>query len=408
VKVGRKTLLDVLVWDSHARLVVPGWQRPYVWEETEVLRMWSDWCTDCARDERHFCGTLILRQMPDSTANWELVDGQQRLVTFFTAFLAIRDVCRAREIDFSELGDAFTLPGAHECRLVLHEGETQDRQVLNALLTRSLDRIERKILEASRVHGAYRIFRQKMEDISSDEIPPFIVKVLQNLDLVILTVNQEDDAQRLLEGIGKRAANHGSPVDYISGFSRCDDLGIFLESLERRNDGERKVEAVLDEVKSGVAAAQRQTRVREWLRRFRKAARASADILRPREGEKSVQKETADSQRLPVSERDFFFRVLLETFQQRPDSQPLIRELVAAIVRLSITLERPRYRSSQGNGKHLASGEGNGVREASLDHLMALVDEFAVGETAFQKNSSASNSSRSNCPPVLCGLTWKN
>ena len=53
--------------------------------------MWLDWKNDCANERKHFCGVLLFRQLPDSTTSWEIVDGQQRMTTFFLFFLALRE-----------------------------------------------------------------------------------------------------------------------------------------------------------------------------------------------------------------------------------------------------------------------------------------------------------------------------
>src|ERR1700748_3650297 len=129
MQVIRKKLIDVIAWDTQARFLIPKWQRHYVWSEKEVSQMWEDWVNDCAQQVKHFCGVMLFRQQAEST--WEIVDGQQRMTTFFLFFLALRDICAEEKIDFTELSRVFTLPESTACRLVLQQGLSEDRNILN-------------------------------------------------------------------------------------------------------------------------------------------------------------------------------------------------------------------------------------------------------------------------------------
>jgi hypothetical protein len=229
MQVIRKTLLDVIAWDTQARFVIPRWQRHYVWGNKEVLQMWSDWEHDCARDLKHFCGVMLFRQMPESaTVSWEIVDGQQRMTTFFLFFIALRDFCQGHRVDFSELSGIFTLAGSDQCRLVLQEGVNEDREVINALLTQTLNRVEKSTLEGSALYSAYRIFTTQLGNMVPSEVPPLVVKVLQNLDLVVLTVDESDDTRRIFEALNSRG-KQVDPDELVSNlvkFISSDDIDL--------------------------------------------------------------------------------------------------------------------------------------------------------------------------------------
>ncbi len=59
MQVIRKTLIDVIAWDTQARFIIPKWQRHYVWSTKEVVQMWQDWETDCGNGLKHFCGVML-------------------------------------------------------------------------------------------------------------------------------------------------------------------------------------------------------------------------------------------------------------------------------------------------------------------------------------------------------------
>lgn len=68
---------------------VPDYQRPYAWETKQLADLWDD--LDLMSSNRHYAGTLVLRQYGDplltntgtSLTRCDVVDGQQRLTTCF-------------------------------------------------------------------------------------------------------------------------------------------------------------------------------------------------------------------------------------------------------------------------------------------------------------------------------------
>ena len=60
-------------------LIVPEYQRPYSWKDEHVKNLLHS-VTRAMRDEsRLMLGTIIIHK--NSAEQWELVDGQQRMVT---------------------------------------------------------------------------------------------------------------------------------------------------------------------------------------------------------------------------------------------------------------------------------------------------------------------------------------
>ena len=411
MQVIRKTLLDVIAWDSEAKFIIPKWQRHYVWGDKEVLLMWSDWCTDCARDVNHFCGVMLFRQMPEATAfTWEIVDGQQRMTTFFIFFIALRDVCKEKGIDFSELSGVFTSARSNICRLVLQEGMNEDRDVINALLSEFIERIDSAVLENSALYSAYRTFRQKLGDMNPAHIPAFVLKILQNLDLVVLTVDETDDTRRIFEALNSRGkqVNPDELVanlitfigtddqelndqardvwSYISNLLDHEDLATFLETFAKRTAQETDRGSAFDEIRFELENARKSSQTKEWLKEFKRAAGNYNDILFPENSYDPIQRLLKELQRLRVGKLNPFLLVLLETFRNTPASQPLFHNIVAAIVRLLITFERPSYRLERFTERACFSFyEKNVSREVQLGKVIELVDEIWIDDETFQK-----------------------
>lgn len=102
------TLRDLFGPD--ARLVVPVFQRPYVWTEHRNWRpLWEDVTALVHRRmagegiHPHFLGAVVLDQLLTPTGSMparQVIDGQQRLTTLQVLLAAVRDV--ARELDVQD------------------------------------------------------------------------------------------------------------------------------------------------------------------------------------------------------------------------------------------------------------------------------------------------------------------
>ncbi len=88
-----KTLKDVFC--DKFDFIVPFYQRPYAWKETQALELFEDlWgyfleTADDSDAEPYFLGSIVLIQGDASAA--EIVDGQQRLTTLTILLAALRD-----------------------------------------------------------------------------------------------------------------------------------------------------------------------------------------------------------------------------------------------------------------------------------------------------------------------------
>lgn len=103
-----RTPLEVFTMPQH--LVVPLFQRPYVWEqENQWVPLWQDIrrlvelrLTNSGTSPTHFLGAVVLQSMPSqlgSMQSWSIIDGQQRLTTLQLLFDAAASVFEARGLD---------------------------------------------------------------------------------------------------------------------------------------------------------------------------------------------------------------------------------------------------------------------------------------------------------------------
>lgn len=82
---------------------VPRYQRRYVWNKTNWETLWDDILTQGKledKDKGHFTGPIVTRLIGKGQLDrYEVIDGQQRLVTFQIILCVIRDLCESKGHD---------------------------------------------------------------------------------------------------------------------------------------------------------------------------------------------------------------------------------------------------------------------------------------------------------------------
>lgn len=86
LNIDQKTIKD-LFSDKRSDFLIPDYQRPYAWGETECQTLWEDLYAfaipdnDCDKfkDEEYFLGPIVT--FKNENGKLEIIDGQQRLTT---------------------------------------------------------------------------------------------------------------------------------------------------------------------------------------------------------------------------------------------------------------------------------------------------------------------------------------
>ena len=85
----RKTVGDL--FSQRKRLVIPRYQRTYEWREANINDFYSDFVATHV-DGLDFLGNIVVDA--SNSAQYEIIDGQQRLITLSILFAVIRDILR--------------------------------------------------------------------------------------------------------------------------------------------------------------------------------------------------------------------------------------------------------------------------------------------------------------------------
>ncbi|MFI1392656.1 DUF262 domain-containing protein [Streptomyces griseoaurantiacus] len=245
------------------RLVVPVFQRPYVWNEDKNWRpLWEDVTALVGRRlageevHPHFLGAVVLDQLPTPTGAMparQVVDGQQRLTTLQVLLAAIRDV--ARELDVHDkyvralakltVNDDDMADDPHALYKVwpTHIDRASFRDIVDGRLRRATDVAAPATPGASAIVRAYWFFRDRTvewaQELSyestADEGFDALVRVVRDkFEFVVIDLKPEDNAQVIFEALNDR----GTPLqasDLVKNlvFQKAEEQGLPVEELYR-------------------------------------------------------------------------------------------------------------------------------------------------------------------------------
>ncbi|MBB1018373.1 DUF262 domain-containing protein [Dietzia sp. DQ11-71] len=107
----QRTVAEIILTGEH---IVPRYQRPYAWDEENILDLWKDLRNGPTKG--HFIGNMVV--YPSGGDRRDIVDGQQRLTTVLIAIRALKDA-------YEKIGETGRSQGlAHYLQRVDLSGET--------------------------------------------------------------------------------------------------------------------------------------------------------------------------------------------------------------------------------------------------------------------------------------------
>lgn len=215
------------VFRSDLRLVVPLFQRPYVWdEEDQWAPLWEDILA--AFDRRtdvdtppHFLGAIVLEQKRGALGSLEVrevIDGQQRLTTLQLFIAALRDTYLAENIK-TRLFNHLRKTLENDTDLIERSEEefklyptNRDRAPFVGVM-RGEYRDKTSDPSYTQIPRAYLYFRGQLEDLVSacgseqeveDALDGLSEVALEHLELVVIDLDVEDNAQVIFETLNAR------------------------------------------------------------------------------------------------------------------------------------------------------------------------------------------------------------
>lgn len=190
------TVLD----GKHKQLKIPVYQRNYDWGERQCERLFDD-LVDVKRYARpkHFFGAVVGNA--ESSFDWVVIDGQQRLTTVSLLILALSNCLKdgtiasndrylGRKIreDYLETAESGTGEVKLKLKPVKHDEDAYKRLLLGETP-----------IESSTVTANYRYFVDRIQqgELTGDELWDAICR----LEVMILDLESHDDPQRIFESL---------------------------------------------------------------------------------------------------------------------------------------------------------------------------------------------------------------
>ena len=202
------------LFSSEVQYIVPLFQRRYVWNEVEWRHLWEDIAEKSAVNQsqnqqsrqQHFTGVIVMKQesrVIGHRPRYEIVDGQQRLITFQIILCVLRDVCAL--YGYNDLADA---ANKYLLNSILLVDDPSDRY---KLIPTGSDRISFISLidgtgsdRGGGVPEAYAYFHDQVMnyvDGDRDKILSLFNCILHDFSFVGMQIHEMDEPGRIFESI---------------------------------------------------------------------------------------------------------------------------------------------------------------------------------------------------------------
>lgn len=220
LSIDQKNIMN-LFQDKKSDFLIPDYQRPYAWTETECLTLWDDLfefaipdnnADKFNTDEEYYLGPIVTFKNDDNKL--EIIDGQQRLTTlmlllraFHVKFLKAQDENSVKTRESIEKciwkTDEFGKPNMNELKIdseVATDGDKEE--FLTILRTGDVDRNQK-----SKYAVNFRFFQQKIEEFV-DSFPMYLAKfpirILNNCILLPIEADNQNTALRIFSTLNDR------------------------------------------------------------------------------------------------------------------------------------------------------------------------------------------------------------
>ncbi|WP_431817958.1 GmrSD restriction endonuclease domain-containing protein [Gordonia jacobaea] len=238
------------LFEGEQCLVVPVFQRPYVWDRTRNWEpLWTDILAvaeaihDDSSAEPHFLGAVVLDCTEKDSADIsvrQVIDGQQRITTLQIVLCSVRDALTTANADV-KLARTLNRLTVNEDQLSTKEFSDfkvwptlRDRAAFKSIVSGS----DRDTAADSRLYDAYEYFYEETltwlgEHESDPRLATSLVEGLRRgLQLVVIEIDAKDNAQVIFESLNDR----GTPLlpsDLIKNslFQQLERVGADVEQI---------------------------------------------------------------------------------------------------------------------------------------------------------------------------------
>lgn len=193
--------------------VIPFFQRPYVWQFDDCETLYEDVVETVeygknGNPKEHFIGTIITKNGTNSTpmaAQFDLVDGQQRMTTFSLLIKALAnsvDLEKENAIHlYKNINGVLSFNDAYGKTHYRIKHNRLDQEYFNRIMDSDSKTVFDEPEGRSNVLDTYRYFRGKFKGYSHDEIFLINYTVLHMFPAISMVLDQNDDEQEIFDTI---------------------------------------------------------------------------------------------------------------------------------------------------------------------------------------------------------------
>lgn len=220
LNVDQKTIKD-LFQDKRADFLIPDYQRPYAWGETECQTLWDDIFSFAIPDEgrtefdsnsEYFLGPIVT--FKNSVSKMEVIDGQQRLTTlmlllraFYEKFGHMQDKASVATKQNIEKciwkTDEFGEPDMSALKIDSEVATDKDKDEFLEILKTGVVKPGQK----SRYAANYRFFQNCIDDFLA-KYPTYFAylptRIMNNCILLPIEAESQDTALRIFSTLNDR------------------------------------------------------------------------------------------------------------------------------------------------------------------------------------------------------------
>lgn len=200
--------------------IVPDYQREYVWQDRQVEQLLNDIVEAYSvnNQKEYFLGSVVVYKNSDGVL--ELIDGQQRITTFFLTICAFRKIYKDRNIESSLLNSMV------KDQTIDKNGDPIDRYKIRLQYTEAVDYIERiagfevypseLTNSGARLFSAYNFAVDFLDKTfqSEDLIKKFFAYFYFKIRFIQIQTQDIGDALKIFETINQRGVGL-NPMDLV-------------------------------------------------------------------------------------------------------------------------------------------------------------------------------------------------
>lgn len=193
---------NFIVFNSEKRLVIPFFQRKYVWKENNWNELFDNFFV---KDKPSFLGSIIVQRndIVAGSGTLDVVDGQQRLTTISILIMAIYDSIKnpRKENAKNEIFNALFSKGiyndSYTPKLVHSKFDKEKYDTIISFEKNSEDFKN----DTEGIFGCYNYFMQRLSSISDQKKEKVLSEFLEGTYLiwVVITLDKEMDEQSIFD-----------------------------------------------------------------------------------------------------------------------------------------------------------------------------------------------------------------